>query len=168
MTICDKIMQTSPNEVHLFKEGVFWIAYEQSAYAVFLKKGYKPTKKFVKKTNSEVVSVGFPENALASLTALDPSFNERQAGEMHIVLQMAEAIDETKFREWKNSIELHIAEEKHFSPLHKQNDDNPCSKAAEVQEALFKRIRAFELSNATPMDCMMFIHTLKKECNGFV
>jgi len=164
MTICEKIIEKSPKEIHLYKEGAFWIAYEQSAYYIFLKKGYKPTKKFVKKVNSEVVSVGFPENALASL---DPAFNEKQNGEMHIVLQMEEVINEAEFREWKNNLELHIAEERNFSPLHKQNGDNPCYKAAEVQD-IVGRIRAFDLSNATPMDCMMFVHALKKECNGFV
>jgi hypothetical protein len=48
MTIFEKIHHTSLGEVRIYKEGAFWVAYEQSAYYFAMLKGYKPTKKFVK------------------------------------------------------------------------------------------------------------------------
>lgn len=127
MTIKEKLQLLSgsaPNEMHLFKEGVFWIAYEQCAYWFHLKKGYKPTKKFVKTVGQEVVSVGFPESVLANM-------HECAKGRMHEasngtdgtsgtggmsetlgtngdrvrVFLLKEGIDMEKFLEWKGSLE---------------------------------------------------------------
>jgi len=47
MTIAEKLKQRAPNEIQLYKEGVFWVAYEQSAFAVCKIKPYKPKKKFM-------------------------------------------------------------------------------------------------------------------------
>ena len=66
MTIQEKIACThnaSTSEIHLWKEGVFWVAYEQSAYAVWLLKKYRPTRKFIKSAGMEVVCIGFPQSA---------------------------------------------------------------------------------------------------------
>jgi hypothetical protein len=62
--ISDKIRHSCAQEVNWYKEGLFWVAYEQSAYFVWRLKGYKPTKKYVKKVQGEVVAVGFPERGL--------------------------------------------------------------------------------------------------------
>jgi hypothetical protein len=40
-SINEKIKHSSVFRVNLYKEGVFWLAYEQSAYYVWLLKGYK-------------------------------------------------------------------------------------------------------------------------------
>ena len=46
-SINEKIVHSSLCSVNLYKEGVFWTAYEQSAYYVWLLKGYKKgTKTF--------------------------------------------------------------------------------------------------------------------------
>lgn len=48
----------------LLKEGMFWKAYEQSAYYLHRMFGFKPTLKYVKKVAQTVVSVGFPLQSL--------------------------------------------------------------------------------------------------------
>ena len=73
MTIREKIdvaAVATEQQIHLWKEGIFWVAYEQSAYLVWLLKKYKPTKKFIKSVGMEVVSIGFPATALASVMEL--------------------------------------------------------------------------------------------------
>lgn len=48
MTISEKIILEKDGNVHLFKEGVFWIAYERSAYVIWLLKQsfvYSPWRK---------------------------------------------------------------------------------------------------------------------------
>jgi hypothetical protein len=74
MTISEKIIHSDAFHVNIYKEGVFWIAYEQSAYYFYVQKGYKPTKKFIKCIGQEVVSIGFPENALAGAKHFSPLF----------------------------------------------------------------------------------------------
>jgi len=59
-TIATKIKHPSTNHLLLFKEGVFWVAYEQSAYFIAQLKKYKPTKKYFKNINKTVVTIGFP------------------------------------------------------------------------------------------------------------
>lgn len=48
--------------IHLYKEGLFWKAYQQSAYRInhlpFVE--YKVIKKYVKAVGQEVISIGFP------------------------------------------------------------------------------------------------------------
>ncbi len=51
--------------IFLYKEGIFWRAYNQSAFQ-FSKhfKAFKLTKKFVKRVGEEVISLGFPDKLL--------------------------------------------------------------------------------------------------------
>ncbi len=49
----------------LFQEGKFWKAYEHSAYVLTQYYNFKPTKKYVKSIDEEVISVGFPKEQLA-------------------------------------------------------------------------------------------------------
>ena len=51
------IFLKNPSDLHLFKEGVFWVAYEHNAYFIWKMKGYKPNKKYIKSIQQEVVSV---------------------------------------------------------------------------------------------------------------
>ena len=46
--------------VVLFLEGKFWRAYERSAYALVRQYNFKPSKRFVKLVEKEIICVGFP------------------------------------------------------------------------------------------------------------
>jgi hypothetical protein len=50
MTISEKREHADAYEVKLYREGVFWVAYEQNAYYCGQQKGYKPTKKWIKQS----------------------------------------------------------------------------------------------------------------------
>ena len=52
------------NRLVLFLEGKFWKAYEYSAYVLTQYYNFKPTKKYVKSIDDEVISVGFPKEQL--------------------------------------------------------------------------------------------------------
>ena len=110
MTIKEKINvtaetlhATSLQQIHLWKEGVFWVAYEQSAYAIWLLKKYKPVKKFIKSVGMEVVSIGFPATALASVEAYCIRLDEKSS-DTHLVSETTGPFDETAFSDWKNAI----------------------------------------------------------------
>ena len=76
MTIIEilKIESVNTGCINLFKEGIFWRIYQQSAY-LFIKhiKDLKALKKFYKNVNREVVYAGFPDAILSQIQALSHS-----------------------------------------------------------------------------------------------
>ncbi|GHT22941.1 hypothetical protein FACS189430_05490 [Bacteroidia bacterium] len=158
MTIKEKIDATVGAEagavsaVHLWKEGVFWLAYEQSAYAVWLQKGYKPTKKYVKAASMEVVSIGFPNVETLQATSLQATPHQITDG--HIVIQLPAAIDHAAFLAWKNGIAMPAAAGQGSAPL-------SCGDGT-GERSVLERIKNFDLSNATPIECMALLEGKKK------
>ncbi|MDR0873096.1 MAG: hypothetical protein LBN27_06460 [Prevotellaceae bacterium] len=148
-----KLQSENPNTAHLFKEGAFWAAYETGAYAVWLKKKYKPTRKFVKAAGQEVVSLGFPDGALKDFEVLE------KYSDMHVALTMETVIDEATFLEWKNGLPM-------------AGDDEGKSKGEKyfvpTENHIIEELRRFDLSNATPMMCMIFLSELKKKFNNSI
>ena len=137
MTIFEKITQSKDlQKVYLYKEGVFWIAYEQSAYLVSQVKALKPTKKFVKTIGQEVVSVGFPDTALANVLL---SFRLISQSDTHVVAESSQAIELSAFEAWKSELPLRTAE-------------NVISELP-----ILKKLRIFSLADKTPIECMFFL-----------
>jgi hypothetical protein len=101
MSISEKIVHSDTFHIQLYKEGVFWIAYEQSAYYFGLQKGYKPTKKWVKTVGREIVSVGFPSLA----TDIEGLLLERDEPNQKTFI-LEEAIDMDAFNRWKDDLHL--------------------------------------------------------------
>ena len=104
MTIFEKVTQSKDlRVVYLYKEGVFWIAYEQSAYLVSQVKALKPTKKYVKTIDREVVSVGFPDTVLSTVLQ---SFRLITKNDFQIVVESEAAIELPAFEAWKSELPL--------------------------------------------------------------
>jgi hypothetical protein len=153
MPILEKIQHKSLNEINLYLEGVFWISYEQSVYYFWKLKGYKPTKKFVKVANQEVVSVGFPGKVLDEIKICR---KQKEEGKKHIVSEAQEAIDEGEFLKWKEELIL-LTTSSAFGahPFNKL-------KRNYAELSVIKQIRNFDLLSKTPMECMNFLAELKK------
>jgi hypothetical protein len=164
MTISEKIKHSAANEVRIYLEGSFWIAYEQSAYWFFLHKGYKPTKKFVKCLGQEVVSVGFPKKTVVLENFIKDNKDIKDIKDITVINDTAkiifleEDISLPEFEAWKNSIELRTDE---VLPPSRQT----VSPAAAAETSIVERIRSFPLENKTPMECMMFLAELR---NGYL
>ena len=75
MSNLQEILKTeseNTDKIHFYREGVFYKAYEKSAYLfVTYVKPFMVKKQFVKSVNQEVVSIGFPTNSLRSYFAAD-------------------------------------------------------------------------------------------------
>ena len=58
----EDILKTEDNRsIYLHNEGLFWRAYQYSAFAFVNNiKPYNAKKKFIKKVNSDIVFIGFP------------------------------------------------------------------------------------------------------------
>ncbi len=83
----------------LFLEGKFWKAYEHSAFVLTRLYGFKPTKRYIKLIGEEVISVGFPEEALSKY--LSNARVDREKKILRAWVQCPQS--EQSFQEWKNA-----------------------------------------------------------------
>ena len=110
MTSRDFIRAEADNtdRIILYKEGLFWKAYERSAYILCMQvRPSTPTKKSLKSLDGgRIVSVGFPwkheEKYIGALERLESS-DER------LTLAAASAIDPADFEAWKALLPLHTS-----------------------------------------------------------
>lgn len=88
--------------IHLYKEGIFWKAYEYSAYRfVFGILKCKPKKQRFKETSTEMIHIGFP---LTSLDTHQDSFRLISKDENTCTIEPVDFLPQMTFEEWKNSI----------------------------------------------------------------
>lgn len=92
------------NVVHLWLEGMFWKAYERSAY-LFVRRisGYKPYKKYVRSVGGEVVAIGFPSKAIEKLLE---GRSVEYVDSKHYILNgfTVDAQELKNFQSWKKGI----------------------------------------------------------------
>jgi hypothetical protein len=156
MILNEKLKREKGNPVFLYKEGVFWVAYEQSAYYFWKQKGYKATKKLVKLIKDEVVSIGFPPNALS---AFMETAHDLESYEMHdnsYVLHLKEPVDAAAFQEWRS--QLPLQESPAVTKVPKPEIPAPSTSA----ELILAKLRDFPLADKTPVECMIFLSELKR------
>ncbi len=143
-----QIEQKNTNFIFLHKEGLFWRAYERSAYFFTLYiKEYQIIKKFYKNVNSEVVYLGFHSNSLEQILQ---SVNKKnvQKSEKQIIVDNFQ-LDINKFIFWKSEIKL-------------WQSSNTLPKLSARTEIITK-IRNYPIVSKTPIECQQFIIELQKE-----
>ena len=140
--------QSNKTSILLSKAGLFWRAYECSAYLFVLHiKPYQVTKKFYKNIKAEIVYLGFPESALEQvLKKLDNKSIEKKDNQIIITNYQ---IDNNKFTIWKNEIKLGQTSKK---PEFSSNK-------------IIDKIRQFSIVNKTPIECQQFILEIQTELN---
>ena len=155
MTILEKTAQKSENELNLYKEGVFWIAYEKDAYLVSQIKKLKPTKKYIKTIQREIVCVGFPSSSLETVTT---HFTVKKQEANLIVMETAVPAVQSDYDNWKKQIPL-------TEPRAGRQQAQVSVQAvpASRNDRLIEKLGAFKIHNATPIDCMNFIAELQKD-----
>jgi hypothetical protein len=75
-TLREKLDRETGQKIYLYKQGVFWTAYEQSALILSRHKPLKISVKFVKTVKQKVISVGFPDATLGSFSDMFGPFVE--------------------------------------------------------------------------------------------
>lgn len=96
------------DKIHFYREGVFYKAYERSAYVFVTRiKPFMVKRLFVKCVNQEVVSIGFPTNSLRSYFAAD-KITEKD-NEAEVILDTA--IVPADFEKWREGIAMTPAKE---------------------------------------------------------
>ena len=154
------------NTIILLREGIFWRAYEKSAYAFSMQvHPYKPTRKWVIAVKQDVVSLGFPvsaaENVLNGCKVL-----MRQ--EARLVLA-ASPIDPDGFEVWKQTVPRSLPpavvapEPAAASPVMEPAVSPAVSAVGQCCDGLADCIRRFNIESKTPVDCMLFLMELKRK-----
>lgn len=180
------------NVIHLWLEGMFWKAYERSAYLfVHRISGYKPYKKFVRAVGGEVVAIGFPAKSVERLLE---GRSVEYVDEKHYILNgfTVDSRELRDFQTWKKgvpSFPFHVVEQgdnpvasddvkqekteqikkpekpvKAERPAAKKPEmlPQPTACPPEVRELIID-IRRFRMESATPLECMMFLSQLIKK-----
>ena len=189
MTSQDFIRTEAANtdRIILYREGLFWKAYERSAFAVCSQvRAFKTTKKALKTLGGgHLVSIGFPaasENAVCGALECISREQDRDAAEFEVwkaAQPLKEAVRRTKTAvvaadadvaaadvAATDSASGHLPEERMRSPS--EAESRPGMRYAEADFSLTAACRVagalkeFNLAEKTPLECMMFLSELKK------
>lgn len=147
------IMELERENLHtiiLLREGIFWKAYEKSAYAFHHQiQPYKLSKKHVPSVNGELVSLGFPTGVTDNLL----SGRKVLLSEDYKMIIESESIDLAAFEAWKEQIPL-------MAPVVKETVTVP--QPTDVVK-IIQNIKLFNLESKTPVECMLFLMDIKKQ-----
>lgn len=144
------------DSIGLVKEGIFWKAYEMSAYLFHTYiKPFKLLRKYVETIKGDVVSLGFPvagtEKQLQGLNVL-----LHEDDKIILSVSQTEPFTEDDFRNFKAKIPLMITKTENKETIKKQSVS---------VHWLEEKIKSFNIESKTPLDCMMFLTKIKEELN---
>lgn len=145
MKLKEKLEKETGQRINLYKQGVFWTAYEQSALILSRHKQLKISIKFVKTVNQEVLSVGFPDTTLVFFNEIFGRFTET---EKHIGY--------FELNDKDTKMDLGALREK---ILNKKVDAGKPKQPKELADLIL----AFRLTDKTPLDAMVFVKELQEK-----
>lgn len=142
--------------IRLYAEGIFYKAYERSAWtACRVLHPFMVKKRAVRKVGQKVVSIGFPKTSLPKWAG---GRRIETLGEDSVLIHLSEEecvpFDEKDFEKWKSGVTLPVDEEKLELPSAE-------SIATSVEVSICQSIRCFPIENKSPMECMLFVSELK-------
>lgn len=164
-----QIENGNQNTIILLREGIFWRAYEKSAYAFSMQiHPYKPTRKWVVAVKQDVISLGFPVSAAGTVLNGCKVLLQQDS---RLVLA-ASPINNGDFEAWKQTVPMTLPD----NGRHQKTAPHPHTPAAGPASAapsaaplarpdcdnLADCIRRFNIESKTPVECMLFIMELKR------
>lgn len=162
------IMELERENLHtiiLLREGIFWKAYEKSAYAFHHQiQPYKLTKKHVPSVNGELVSLGFPTGVTDNLL----SGRKVLLSEDYKMIIESESIDIAAFEAWKEQIPLMAPAVKDgvvregIVTMTRTPHSVTLPHGTDVVK-IIENIKLFNLESKTPVECMLFLMDIKKQ-----
>jgi hypothetical protein len=157
MKIAEIISLEHANEgIVLYKEGIFWRAYELSAYRFVTSiKKYNVLCKFYKNIKQDVVYMGFPISYMDTITELcrAKGYNiEQRVNSIHIACNT----DAIGYENWK----LNILQSETMS----ESEDDRSIKKSEI----LSNIVAYPLATKTPMEAQQFLYDVQLRLHGII
>jgi hypothetical protein len=139
------------DRIHLFREGIFYKAYERSAYAFVTQRAqFRVQRKYMKVIKADLISLGFP------CTSINRHFTEQELKETSYGYEiwLANPIDSDAFNQWR----LTINDSTQTTPLVQQP-----TLPAHTETAVIRKIKEFPIEAKTPLECLVFLSALKNE-----
>jgi hypothetical protein len=145
--------KSNTQKVYLIKEGIFWRAYEVSAF-IFTRhiKPFKLLKKLFKCVKQNIVYIGFPVGSLKSILeiVIEKGFNYEKISEEMIILD--------------GFSEVYDFEEKKSEILMKLN-----SLEKNVSESdIIRKIKNYPIANKSPLEAMSFVAEIQKDVETLI
>lgn len=141
MTILDKVtlQQQDTTKIFLFKEGVFYKAYNEAAF-LLKNKNYKVAVKKIKSIENEVLSIGFPVSVFEKLN--DEFVFE--FFEWYAVYNTNTFFDNETYTDWHNKV---------------VKESFKTSKT-ETENYIVEQLKKYPLANKTPIEVFMWVATV--------
>jgi len=173
-----EILRTEHNNtgtIHLYKEGIFWRAYENSAmlFCENIKK-YIIQKKFVKKINSEILYLGFPDSVLLMVISLAKEKNfEIATQEKFITIKGSFLIPDFQQKRSETPVNPDSNSYRYKNKVrcterHTKLAEVPVEVDGDNLSRIYCGIKNFPVLLRTPLQCQQFIVELQNEINDSV
>lgn len=145
-------------EIHLYLEGMFWKAYQRSAF-IFVNQvtSFKITKKYVKLVDENVVSLGFPKDSLVT------HFKQEQIemiNKKELIIK-GYKFDIQSYQSWLNALPLSMTNLEKLLSMDQYTRDE-----LNKEKRVLDLLRTFKIEKSTPVDCMMFVIKAKGILDG--
>lgn len=155
-----KLEANSSGQVILLREGIFWRAYERSAYLFTTHvKPYQLTKRYFKNVGCEVAFCGFPNTTLDELLA---KVCDKEIFKEDETIRIAgfEQIENEVFTDWKNGIQTVVKQS--------ETEHYVCDNGYNSKEVVLQSLRNFRVASSTPIECQQFLIEMQKQLDGAV
>tara|TARA_B110000459_G_C16348119_1_gene375339 strand:- start:234 stop:671 length:438 start_codon:yes stop_codon:yes gene_type:complete len=144
MTLLEKtiLQSTHSSKIVLFKEGIFYKAYNEWAF-LLRAKNYKVSVKKNKNIETEVISIGFPEVVFIKMKTKFKVVDY----ENYKILITNELLTEIAYQDWKKRI------------ISAQNN----STYKITPQQIVKELKEYTLANKTPMEAFIWLENLQNK-----
>lgn len=162
-----ELEKENEGSIILHREGLFWRAYEQSAYFFCNHiKAYQVKKKFYKNLNAHIAVMGFPDSALdAIFKAIDGKSVVQEEKLIKIGGYLA---NEDSFLAWKEEIKGSESTPNEVSTVAENQKAYSLNPEHNLFTELLQDIRKFPVVSKTPIECQQFIIELQKQLHGTI
>lgn len=148
-----QVENSNCDTIYLYQEGIFYKAYEHSAWLfVTYVRPFSVKCRLVKVVGCMVVSTGFPMSSAERFFVGCECLKEGKL--LKVKLSGEQKFDETKYLLWKQTAERQVLEVRSVGCLSASCD-------TDLGEKLLVKLRAFPIERKTPMECMLFLSELK-------
>lgn len=141
--------------IYFYQEGIFYKAYERSAFAfVTYCKAFRVKRKYYKCLNKEIVSIGFPSAGIERYFPKE-KINKNTDG---VVVELDNEMNINQYEKWKSSIPL-TEDSKSTTGAAPSEAINTNRGISDIEVVM--KIKTFPIESKTPLDCMLFLSGIK-------
>tara|TARA_R110000737_G_scaffold352539_2_gene398962 strand:- start:445 stop:918 length:474 start_codon:yes stop_codon:yes gene_type:complete len=149
-------LEQDNNSIILHKDGIFWRAYELSAYRFVTSiKEYNVLCKFYKNIKQDVVYMGFPisyMDTIAELCRVKGYSIEQRVNSIYVACHT----DMVGYEDWK----INIVQTETKSEIEDSRDMN--------KNEILSDIIAYPLATKTPMEAQQFLYDIQLRLHGII